>query len=275
MHVFISVDMEGIAGVAHEDQTDPSDPRHAAEYERARRLMTGEANAAVEGAFAGGATRVVVSDSHWFMRNIAADELHPGAELVSGGPRRLSMMDGIDGGFDAAFCIGYHGMAGTADAVIDHTYTNRIRAVRLNGRAVGELGLNAALAGTVGVPVVLVSGDQSLAAEARDLLGDAVEAVVVKQAVSRFAARSVSPEVARARIREAATRVLARRPAPFTIPAPITLEVEFALTHQADMAELVPGSTRPDGRTVRFTAGDYREVFRAFRAFANLSSIRD
>jgi D-amino peptidase len=275
MHVFISVDMEGIAGVAHEDQTDPSDPRHAAEYERSRRLMTGEANAAVEGAFAGGATRVVVSDSHWFMRNIAADELHPGAELVSGGPRRLSMMDGIDGGFDAAFCIGYHGMAGTADAVIDHTYTNRIRAVRLNGRAVGELGLNAALAGTFGVPVVLVSGDQSLAAEARDLLGDAVEAVVVKQAVSRFAARSVSPEVARARIREAATRVLARRPAPFTITAPITLEVEFALTHQADMAELVPGSTRPDGRTVRFTAGDYREVFRAFRAFANLSSIRD
>jgi D-amino peptidase len=275
MHVFISVDMEGIAGVVHEDQTDPSDPRHAAEYERSRRLMTGEANAAVEGAFAGGATRVVVSDSHWFMRNIAADELHPGAELVSGGPRRLSMMDGIDGGFDAAFCIGYHGMAGTADAVIDHTYTNRIRAVRLNGRAVGELGLNAALAGTFGVPVVLVSGDQSLAAEAKDLLGDAVEAVVVKQAVSRFAARSVSPEVARARIRVAAGRVLAQRPAPFAMSAPITLEVEFALTHQADMAELVPGSMRPDGRTVRFIAGDYRETFRAFRAFANLSSIRD
>ncbi|HEX5635117.1 MAG TPA: M55 family metallopeptidase, partial [Gemmatimonadales bacterium] len=96
MRVFISVDMEGVAGVSHEDQTDPVDPRHAAEYERARRLMVGEANAAVEGAFAGGATRVLVSDSHWLMRNIGAEELHAGAELVSGGPRWLSMMEGID-----------------------------------------------------------------------------------------------------------------------------------------------------------------------------------
>jgi D-amino peptidase len=275
MRVFISVDMEGVAGVVHEDQTDPKDPRHAAEYERARRLMTGEANAAVEGALASGATHVVVSDSHWLMRNIAAEELHPGAELVSGGPRRLSMMEGIDDGFTAAFCIGYHGMAGTAHATIDHTYTERVRAVRLNGRMVGELGLNAALAGSFGVPVVLVSGDQSLAAEAAELLGDGVEAVVVKQAVSRFAARSVSPDVARARIREAAARALRRHVPPVTIPAPVTLEVEFAHTHQADMAELVPGSTRPDGRTICFTAADYREVFRAFRAFSSLSSIRD
>lgn len=275
MHVFISVDMEGIAGVAHEDQTDPSDPRHAAEYERSRRLMTGEANAAVEGAIAGGATRVVVSDSHWFMRNIAAEDLHPEAELVSGGPRRYSMMEGIAEGFDAAFCIGYHGMAGTRDATIDHTYTNRILAVRLNGRDVGELGLNAALAGTFGVPVVLVSGDQALAAEAKALLGDAVEAVVVKQAVSRFATRSLSPAKARNWIRRAAADVLSRRRSPLMLPAPITLEVDFAHTQMADMAELVPGSIRPGGRTVSFTAGDYREVFRAFRAFANLSGVRD
>ena len=275
MHVFISVDMEGIAGVAHEDQTDPSDPRHAAEYERSRRLMTGEANAAVEGAIAGGATRVVVSDSHWFMRNIAAEDLHPEAELVSGGPRRYSMMEGIAEGFDAAFCIGYHGMAGTRDATIDHTYTNRILAVRLNGRDVGELGLNAALAGTFGVPVVLVSGDQALAAEARALLGEDVEAVVVKQAVSRFATRSLSPAKARNWIRRAATDVLSRRRKPLILPAPITLEVDFSHTQMADMAELVPGSSRLGGRTVSFTAGDYREVFRAFRAFSNLSGIRD
>jgi D-amino peptidase len=275
MRVFVSVDMEGVAGIAHEDQTDPVDPRRGAEYERARRLMTGEANAAIEGAFAGGATRVVVSDSHWLMRNLGPEELHPGAELVSGGPRWLSMMEGIDGGFDAAFFIGYHAMAGTAHAVIDHTYTDRVQNVRLNGRPVGELGLNAALAGAFGVPVALVSGDQSLASEAKTLLGDAVATVIVKQAVSRFAARSVSPDVARARIREAAALALKARPAPFTMPAPVTLEVDFTATHMADMALLVPGATRPDGRTVRYVADDYREAFRAFRALTNLAGIRD
>ena len=277
MRVFISVDMEGVAGVAHEDQTDPVDPRHAAEYERARRLMTGEANAAVEGALAGGATRVVVSDSHWLMRNIAADELHPAAELVSGGPRRLSMLEGIEQGFDAVMFVGYHGMAGTRDAVIDHTYTNRIQRVRLNGREVGELGLNAALAGSFGVPVVLVSGDQSLAAEARALLGDGIEAVVVKQAVSRFAAISVAPAKARELIAQGAAAALKRpaRVAPLVLPSPITLDVEFSHAHMADMAELLPTSTRTDGRAVRFVHTDCREVFRAFRAFSNLSSIRD
>jgi len=275
VRVFISVDMEGIAGVAHEDQTDPTDPRFAAEYDRSRRLMTGEANAAVEGAIAGGATRVVVSDSHWLMRNIAIEDLHPEAELVSGGPRRYSMMEGIAEGFDAAFCIGYHGMAGAQEAIIDHTYTNRIQGVRLNGRPVGELGLNAALAGTFGVPVVMVSGDQSLAAEAKALLGDEVEAVVVKQGLSRFAARSVSPTKARSWIRRVAADALARRRTPLVLPAPITLELDFSHTHMADMAELVPGSIRTNGRSLRYTNGDYREVFRAFRAFSNLSSIRD
>jgi D-amino peptidase len=278
MRVFISVDMEGVAGVAHEDQTDPVDPRHAAEYERARKLMTAEANAAVEGALAGGATRVVVSDSHWLMRNIAAEELHPEAELVSGGPRRWSMMEGIEEGFDAVFLVGYHGMAGTRDATIDHTYTDRIQGVRLNGTSVGELGLNAALAGAYGAPVVMVSGDQSLAAEAKALLGDGVEAVVVKQAVSRFAARSLHPVKARHRITRAGRDALGYRPprvAPLVFPPPVALEVDFSHTHMADMAELVPGSLRPGGRTVRYVQDDYREIVRAFRAFTNLSSIRD
>lgn len=275
MRVFISVDMEGVAGVAHEDQTDPVDPRWAAEYARARRLMTGEANAAIEGALEGGATRVVVSDSHWLMRNLDPADLHPAAELVSGGPRWHSMMEGIAAGFDAAFCIGYHAMAGTMHATIDHTYTGRVLGVRMNGRPVGELGLNAALAGSFGVPVVLVSGDQALAAEARALLGDAVHAVVVKEAVSRFAARSVSPEVARARIHEAAVHALRSRGRPFTVEPPVALEVEFAATQMADMASLVPGSTRPGARAVRYVAPDVGEAFRAFRAFTNLATVRD
>jgi D-amino peptidase len=273
MRVYISVDMEGVAGVVHEDQTDPTDPRHAGEYNRFRRLMTSEANAAVEGALAAGATRVLVNDSHWLMRNLLAEELHPAAELLSGGPKLRSMVEGVDLGFDAAMFVGYHAMAGTASAVIDHTYTSIVHEVRLNGRPAGELAINAALAGIHGVPVVLVSGDQALAAEAKDLLGDGVEAVVVKHAVGRFAARSVSPAESCRRIREGATAALRRRHEPLELPPPIRLEVEFALTQMADMAELVPGSVRTGGRTVEYAHDDYREVFRAWRALYNLAGV--
>jgi D-amino peptidase len=272
MNVYISVDMEGVAGVAHEDQTDPINPAHAVEYARFRRLMTNEANAAIQGALDAGAGRVLVNDSHWQMRNLLAEELHSGAELLSSGPKRLSMMEGVDGGFDAVFCIGYHAMAGTPYATIDHTYTDRIHQVTLNGRPVGELGINAAVAGVFGAPVALVSGDQALAAEARALLGTDVEAVVVKEARGRFSAKSLSPAEACRLIHEAAARTLGRKHVPFRLAEPITISVEFALTQHADQAELVPGSTRNGGRTISFTHRDYLEVFRAFRAMYNLAA---
>lgn len=273
MRVYISVDMEGIAGVAHEDQTDPIDPHHAGEYNRFRHLMTNEANAAIVGALEAGAKTIVVNDSHWLMRNLLAEELHPAAELLSGGPKRLSMVEGIDGGFDAAMFIGYHARAGTRNATIDHTYTSRVYEARLNGQAVGELALNAAMAGFFGVPVALVSGDLALAAEARALLGGDVETVVVKEAVGRFAARSVAPVMACERIREGSAKALRRRHVPFLVKAPIRLDVDFALTQMADMAELVPGSTRTGGRTVSYGGDDYREVFRAWRAMYNLAGV--
>jgi D-amino peptidase len=274
VRVYISVDMEGVAGVVHEDQTNPVDPRCAAEYARFRALMTAEANAAVEGAVEAGATRVLVNDSHWFMRNLLAEELHPAAELLSGDPKPRSMMEGIELGFDAALFIGYHARAGTKNAILDHTYADRIHDVRVNGRAVGELGLNAALAGSYGVPVVLVSGDSALAAEAKDLLGADIATVVVKEAVSRHAARSVAPEVARRKIKEGATAALRgrRNREPFAVPPPVTIEVDFASTIQADLAEICPGATRVAGRTVAYTHQDYREAFRAWRAILNLSS---
>ena len=272
MRVYISVDMEGIAGVVHESQTDPTTPAFAPEHARFRRLMTAEANAAVDGALAAGATKVLVNDSHWFMRNLLAEELHQAAELVSGDPKPRSMVQGIDAGFDAALFIGYHARAGTRDAILDHTYADRIHEVRLNGKAVGELGLNAAFAGVHGVPVTLVSGDSSVAAEAKDLLGDGVATVVVKQAVSRHAAQSVAPAIACRMIREEVPRALQRKHTPFTLPAPVTLEVDFAMTIHADMAELCPGAMRTAGRTVAYTHRDYGEVFRAWRAMLNLSA---
>jgi D-amino peptidase len=273
VRVYISVDMEGVAGVAHEDQTDPTDARHAGEYNRSCRLMTAEANAAIEGALAAGATRILVNDSHWLMRNLLPEELNPSAELLSGTPKRHSMMEGIELGFDAAICVGYHARAGTPNAVIDHTYTSRVHEARLNGRPVGELALNAALAGTWDVPVVLVSGDQALAAEAREVLGEAVETVVVKHAVGRFAARSLSPAEACRRIRAGAAAALGRPHRPFRLDPPVQLEVELAATQMADMAELVPGSERTGGRTIRYRHDDYREVFRAWRAIYNLAGV--
>src|SRR2546423_13002194 len=190
MRVYISVDMEGIAGVVHESQTDPTTPAFAAEYARFRRLMTAEANAAVEGALAAGATRALVNDSHWFMRNLLAEELHQAAELVSGDPKPRSMMQEIDqpGGFDAALCIGYHARAGTRNAILDHTYADRIHEVRLNGKPVGELGLNAALAGGHTVPVALQSGRYPLDNDAKDPVGRVAGAGVSKKAVSRHTA---------------------------------------------------------------------------------------
>lgn len=274
MRVYISVDMEGVAGVVHEDQTDPTDPRHGGEYNRFRRLMTAEANAAIEGALAAGAAAVLVNDSHWLMRNLLAEDLHPAAELLSGGPKLRSMVEGVELGFDAALFVGYHARAGARHGIIDHTYTSRVHEVRLNGRPAGELAINAALAGAYGVPVALVSGDQTLAAEARDLLGPGVETVIVKHAVGRFAARSVAPVEACRRIREGARTALGRRHAPLVLPGPIRLEVEFGTTGMADMAELVPGSERLDGRTVAYVHDDYREVFRAWRALYNLAGVQ-
>jgi D-amino peptidase len=138
---------------------------------------------------------------------------------------------------------------------------------------VGELALNAAMAGIHGVPVALVSGDQALGAETRALLGSTVEIVVVKEAVGRFAAKSLAPAVACQRIRTGAAAALKRRHAPFTFQAPVRLEVDFVVSQMADMAELVPGSSRTGGRTVSYTADDYREVFRAWRAMYNLAAV--
>ena len=145
MKIYISADMEGTSGVVHSDQTDPAHP----EYQPARRLMLAEVNAAIEGALAGGATEILVNDSHWDMRNLAIDQLHPAATLLSGTPKPYSMMTGIDASFDLVFFTGYHARAGSALANVDHTYNDfkTVQGVWLNGVKIGEYGLNAALAG--------------------------------------------------------------------------------------------------------------------------------
>lgn len=273
MKVLISVDMEGVAGVAHPHQTDPDRAASAAEYAAARAWMTDEANAAIRGACRAGATEVLVVDAHWHMRNLQADRLDPRATLAVGSPKPESMVDGIAADCVAACFIGYHAKAGTPRAVIDHTYNDAIHDVRLNEVSVGEVGLNAALAGACGVPVALVSGDQAVAAEARALLGDDVETVIVKESLGRQAARSMHPMAACDAIEAGVARALARPHAPWRVGTPITLTIDLVTTHQADMAQLVPGVERTSGRTLVFTSETMREAFRTWRAIMNLATV--
>jgi len=267
LRVLISVDMEGIAGVVSGDHVTSTHK----EYERFRKLMTAEANAAIAGALAGGATHVVVNDSHGSMTNLLIEELNPAAELISGSPKPFSMMQGIGPDVDAVFFVGYHAASGTGAAVLEHTWSGRVAGIRLNGRAVGETGLNAALAGAYGVPVVLVTGDRAVTEEARALLGE-IETVAVKDGVARTAAQCLHPQIAQERIRQAAERALGLSIPPFVVPAPVTLHVAFQRAQHADLAELVPGSRRVDGRTVEWTGEDVPAVYKVFRAMTVLAS---
>ena len=266
MQILISVDMEGISGVVTGDHAS-SDHK---EYERFRKLMTAEANAAAEGALVGGAAQVVVNDSHGGMANILIEDLNPAVELISGSPKPFGMMEGISPGVDKVFLVGYHAASGTGSAVLEHTWSGRVIEVRLNDHIVGETGLNAALAGAYGAPVVLVTGDRAVCQEARALLGE-IETVAVKDGVARTAARCLHPEVAQEQIRQAAERALARNVSPFVVPSPITLRVVFHRAAHVDMAELVPGSQRLDGRTIEWVGDDMPAVYKVFRAMTTLA----
>ena len=266
MKLLISVDMEGVSGVVSPDHTSSG---HKA-FERFRKLMTADVNAAVEGALAAGADQIVVNDSHASMTNILIEELNPAAELISGAPKPFSMMQGIGPDVDAVFFVGYHARAGTAAAVLAHTWSGAVSSVHLNDHLVGETGLNAALAGAHGVPVVLVTGDQAVAAEARALLGE-IETVVVKQAIARSAAQCLHPAVAHERIREGARRALGLAVSPLVIPPPITLQLVFQHVRYADSAESTPGSVRVDGLTLKWVGDDMTAVYKAFRTMTSLA----
>ena len=273
MKILIAVDMEGITGVVHGDQTNPS---HA-EYGRFRRLMTEDVNAAIRGAYAAGASEVIVSDGHWDNRNILIEELDGRARLNSGTPRPFSMVEGIDAGVDGVLFVGYHARVGTAFAILDHTWSSsRVDGVWLNDVVVGEIGLNAAVCGHFGAPVLMISGDQNACAEATALLGD-IETAVVKQATGRVSAECLPPEVTRRLIQDAAERAVRRlaagnAPAAIRVAPPITVAVEFIRSEMADAAALMPGAQRLEGKQVAYIAADMPEAYRAFRALVGLAS---
>ncbi|MCL7452752.1 MAG: M55 family metallopeptidase [Anaerolineae bacterium] len=271
MKVLVAADMEGISGVVHWDHVDPDHK----EYERFRKLMTADVNAAVRGAFEGGAQEVVVSDGHARARNILIEELDTRARLNSGSPSALAMIQGADSGPDAAMFIGYHARSGTDYAVLDHTWAGSVAEVSLNGRPVGEIGWNAGVCGHFGVPVILISGDQNACAEGTAFLG-AVETAVVKQARGRMAAECLPPTVAQERILEAAKRAVQRlaagdAPQPLRFELPVRVSVAFTTSDMADRAAIFPGAQRLAGKRIEFLADDLLTAYRGFRAVVALA----
>lgn len=268
MKIFISMDMEGVSGIVGNSQTSP-DTR---DYETVRRLMIGEANAAIEGALEGGATEVVVNDSHASMRNLLPDEVHPEARLITGSPKALSMMEGIDSTFDAVFLIGYHVRAG-AHGVLNHTYSGRVvQELRINDVWVGETGMNAGIAGYYGVPVALVTGDSRLTAEARELLGD-IETVAVKDPVGQYAAKCLHPVKAREAIKAGAIRAVKRckEIKPYIFKPPVTFQLTTRTTGMADAAAWIPEVQRASDLAIRYTNQDFIKAFMAARAMIYLA----
>ena len=259
LRVFISVDMEGIAGVVNAAQLGPGE----FEYERFRRLMTGEVNAAIDGALAAGATKITVADSHGNGLSILPEELNPKARLIRSWPRPLEMMEGVDRGFDAALFIGYHASINTPNAVRAHTISSRrFYDLRLNGKHASEALLNAAIAGHFGVPVVLVSGDDQIVDEVHRTIDPNIVGVAVKRGIGYHSADNLSPEVARSLIREAAKGALGRITSfrPFTLAKPVRLEITFKNMINAEVLSLLPNVERLDGATIGFTGKDIVEV---------------
>jgi D-amino peptidase len=271
MKIYISCDMEGTAGVCSWKQCDPSD---AHEYPIFREYMTREVDAAIDGARDAGARGITVNDSHWSMHNLRLDLLPDDDQLrvISGAPKPWSMMQGVDGAFDAVFFTGYHAKAGDC-ATLAHTFADAIYAVSVNGTYCSEALLNAALAGSYNVPVVLITGDRTVVDETTRALPWAV-GVPVKDAVGYSSANSMTPRAAceaiRAGAREAIGRIAQARP--FVFEPPLELVIETAGVEQADYIELMPGYERIGGRAVRFRSDEYPRLLEAFIAASRIAA---
>ncbi len=264
--VYISADMEGIGGVVSGEQLGTS----GFEYQRFREFMTEEVLAAIRGARAGGATEILVSDSHGNGQNLLIEKLPDDVQIVRSWPRPLGMMEGIDGTFACALFIGYHTSTSNPEGVRAHTFSSAtLTDVRLNSVSVSEAGFNAAVAGHFGVPIAMVSGDDAIVAEAKRYIGD-LEGAVVKRALSFHSAQTLTPRAAQELIEETARRAVERRGSfrPFRLEGRVTLDVSFKNYRQAEMLSYLPIVERRDSHSVRFVGDDMVAISR-FVQFMN------
>ncbi|CAB3908521.1 MULTISPECIES: M55 family metallopeptidase [Achromobacter] len=277
MKILISTDIEGVAGVFHAEQVRAGN----GEYERARAWMTAEANAAVQGAIAGGAEEILVNDSHGGFRNLLPDGLDERARLVLGKPRYLGMMGGLEEGCDAVFMIGYHSRS-QGRGILAHTINSFAFArVLINGMELGEAGLYGALAGEMGVPVILATGDDVFISETRDTFPGA-EWVQTKVAHGQGSGVTLSPAASRRAIAAAAETAVRKlqskagsssdpKPVPFRIPAPIECRLQTQSAALADLFCMWPTLERVDGVTLRFTVDSMQSAVRTLNSLAAMS----
>ena len=258
LKVYISADMEGVAGVVSGEQLGPT----GFEYQRFREFMTAEVNAAIAGAREAGAGQIVVSDSHGNGQNLLIEKLPADVTVIRSWPRPLMMMEGIDSTFDAAIFIGYHASTTNPDGVRAHTISSaRFAAVVLNGTPMPEAGINAAIAGHFGVPVVMISGDDATIAETRKIIGD-VEGAVVKRAISFHAAATMTPEASQNLIRERVKAALARRSSfrPYVLRPPVRLDLTFKNYQPAQVLAMLPIVEQTSAHSIRYTGRTILEV---------------
>jgi D-amino peptidase len=271
MKVFIATDVEGVMGVVTRDYSFSTRPKYGA----ARKWLTAELNAAIEGARKAGGTEFVVLDSHGYCTNVIPEELDEDALLITGMPgmTTIAAIQGIDASYDAAGFIGYHGREGSEIAVLDHTaYAETVAAVYINDKLVGEDGLVGGFLGYHGVPVVFAAGDQAFEEQIKELVPN-VAFARTKTAISRNSAINPHPKRAAAMILEAAEDGVSRKDEiePIVFSSPITLKVVFHKPVMAQLAEWVPGVEKVDARILSFTHDDYKVVHGAFSAMAALS----
>ncbi|QED46309.1 M55 family metallopeptidase [Cytobacillus dafuensis] len=268
MKLYVSVDMEGITGLADHTHVDSS--KH--NYERSRMIMTEEANHVITAAFDQGCSEVVVNDSHSKMNNLLIEKLHPEAQVIVGDVKPYSMVQNLDSTFTGAMFIGYHARA-SMRGVMSHSMIFGVRNMYINDVAVGEMGLNAYVAGYYGVPVLMVAGDDRAAMEAKQLIPN-VTTAVVKETITRSAVKSLTPAKAGELLKEKTAEALNNKNLvkPLVPPDHPLLRIEFANFGQAEWAGLMPGTEIEENTTiVRYQAKDILEAYRAMLVMVELA----
>lgn len=260
MKIFIAADLEGVSGVVHPEHTGWDGRRH----QEARKWVTEHINAAVQAVAERGADEILVCDGHSNGRNVVLDMLHPQATLMWGRQgRRQGQMEGLDEEFAAVMMVGFHGRASTPGVLNHTTNSGVVDEVRINDIPMGEIDLNASIAGHYDVPIAMVSGDSAAVAQAKERM-PWIETAITQEAVGTYSAKILPPARAHACIRTATERALERLDEMQTvhIDAPIQLEMRFKDTAMAETASLVPGITRVDGMTCGYTCTDILEAYR-------------
>lgn len=269
LKIYISADMEGVVGAVTGDQLGPG----GFEYSRFRTFMTNEVNSAIKAAKNAGASEILVSDSHGNGENLLIENLPSDIQLVRSWPRPLGMMQGIDESFDAAIFIGYHSSTTNTRGVRAHTFSSaNLTAVRLNGIPMPEAGVNAAIAGHFGVPVVMISGDDAIVEEAQNILGP-LEGAIVKESYGFHSAKTIMPEKSYQLIEEKVSTALSHLETfePYQLELPVNVEVSFKNYLPAELLSYLDQIERIDAHTIRFIGKDLPTVSRFFQFIGHYS----